>query len=129
LIGVAPGRVRVHALHDEAMKVADIGLPQRLRLSRQIAPIMQRLEVPDRFEMILERLAADGDPVLDHHPRFGGGQRIALDRVRRVGQFDVVGTIQVVIAMRSGQARTNGIPSPKPPCGIMRWFCRGRGLL
>ena len=69
-------------------------------LPREVAHIVQRLEVIDCFEMILQRFAANGDAVLDHHPRFGGSQRVAFDRVRRVGQFDVVGPVEVVEAVR-----------------------------
>ena len=48
-------------------------------LPRAIAHKAQCFEVIDRFEMILQRFAANRDPVLDHHPRFGGSQRVALD--------------------------------------------------
>ena len=82
------------------MQVADIGFPQRHRLPREITDIAQRLEVIDRFEMIFQRLAADCNAVLDHDPRFGGGQRVALDRVRRVGQLDVIRPVEVLEAVR-----------------------------
>jgi hypothetical protein len=85
----------------ESLKVAYIGFPQWRRLPRKIAHMMERLEMTDRFEMILERFAADGNPVLDHHPRFGGGQRVARDRVRCIGQFDILGAVEVVEAVRS----------------------------
>ena len=55
--------------------------PKRHPLPREIANIAQRLEVIDRFEMILQRFAANRDPVLDHHPGFGGSRRVALNRV------------------------------------------------
>jgi len=40
--------------------------------------------------MILQRLAADGDAVLDHQHRLRRTQRIPLDRIRCIGQFEVV---------------------------------------
>jgi hypothetical protein len=63
------------------MQVADIGFPQRRRMPREIADTAQRLEVIDRFKMIFQRLAANRNAVLDHHPRFGGGRRVALNCV------------------------------------------------
>jgi hypothetical protein len=51
------------------MQVADIGFPRRRRMPREIADIAQRLEVIDRFKMIFQRLAANRNAVLDHHPR------------------------------------------------------------
>jgi hypothetical protein len=60
-------------------RFADVGFPQRGGLPRELAHIVQGLEVIDRFEMILERFAADGNAVLDDHPRFGAGERVALD--------------------------------------------------
>jgi hypothetical protein len=82
------------------VQIADICLPQRRRLPRELADKAQRLEVIDRFEMIFQRLAADCNAVLDHHPRFGGGQRVALDRIRRVGQLDIVRLVEVFEAVR-----------------------------
>jgi hypothetical protein len=48
----------------------------------------------DCFEMILERLAADRDPLLDNERRFGRGESVPLDRVRGVGQFQIVDVLE-----------------------------------
>ena len=44
----------------------------------------------DGFEMVAKRFAANGNAVLDHFRRLTQGEGIALDRVGRVGEFDVV---------------------------------------
>jgi|SRR5271166_3158662 len=52
----------------------------------------------DRLQMILERLAADRDPLLDDERRLGGAQGVPLDRVRRVGQLEIVDVLEVAEA-------------------------------
>src|SRR5215472_16372384 len=52
----------------------------------------------DRFEMILERLAADRDPLLDDKRRLGGVERVPLNGVRGVGKFQIVNVLEVVEA-------------------------------
>ena len=56
--------------------------------------------VIDRFQVILERLAADRDPVLDDQCRLGGVERVPLDRVRGVGQLQIVNVLEVAEAPR-----------------------------
>jgi hypothetical protein len=51
--------------------------------------------VVDRFEMVLEWLAADRDPFLDDECRLGGAERVPLDRVRGVGQLEIVNVFEV----------------------------------
>jgi hypothetical protein len=100
LIGIATGHVRVRALHHEPMQIADVGFLSGTLWRARSRTKAQCLEVIDCFEEILQRFAANRDPVLDRHPRFGGCQRIALDRVRRIGQFEVVGVVEVIEAVR-----------------------------
>src|ERR1019366_10359156 len=59
----------------------------------------------DRLQVILERLARDGDALLDDERGFGGGQRVALDRVRCVGQFEVASVIKIGQSMRHADAK------------------------
>lgn len=49
----------------------------------------------DRLQMILERLAADRNPSLDHQRRLGGGEHVPLDRIRGIGEFQIVDMFQV----------------------------------
>jgi hypothetical protein len=49
----------------------------------------------DRLQVILERLAADRDTLLDNQRRLGGIERVPLDRVRRVSQFQIVDVLKV----------------------------------
>ena len=41
-------------------------------LARQLAHVADGVVVIDRLQVILERLAADGDALLDHECRLGG---------------------------------------------------------
>jgi hypothetical protein len=52
----------------------------------------------DGFEVVAQRLAADGNAMLDDLGRFAKREGVSLDRVRRVGQFDVV----VFLKLRQG---------------------------
>ena len=54
----------------------------------------------DRLKMVFERLASDGDALFDDHRRFDGGQRVPLDRVGGVGQFEVLGMVEIGRAAR-----------------------------
>jgi hypothetical protein len=64
---------------------------------------VQRLEVIDGFKVIFERLAANGDAFLNNKRRLGSAQGVALDRVRRVGQFEVLRMLE--IGQPAGRAR------------------------
>lgn len=48
----------------------------------------------DSFEVVAQRLAADGDAMLDEFRGFAQRQRVAFDSVGSVGQIDVVGFLQ-----------------------------------
>ena len=76
-------------------RFADIAFAERRGSACQHADVAQRVEVVEGFEMILERLAADRDALLDDQGRLGGRQGVALDRVRRVGQFQVVRMLEI----------------------------------
>jgi hypothetical protein len=54
--------------------------------------------VVDRFEVVLERLAANRDPFLDDECRLGGAKRVSLDRIRRVSQLEIVNVLVVAEA-------------------------------
>src|SRR5262245_41015291 len=77
------------------MQLPKIGLGQRLTSARQRAYISARLLVLDRFEMILERFAADRNALLDDQRCFGRAERVSLDRVRGVGQLQIVDMLKV----------------------------------
>ena len=49
----------------------------------------------DRFEVIPERFAADRDPVLDDERRFGRQEGVSLDRVRGVGEIEIMDVLEI----------------------------------
>lgn len=107
LIGIASGDLGSGAQHHEAMQVAHVHFRQRIRLlPRKLAHVMQCLEVIDGFEVVLERLAADGDALLDNKRRLDGGEGVPLDGVRCVGEFEVLAVFEV------GQPAGGGRPQP-----------------
>src|SRR5271156_6778211 len=69
--------------------------------------IADRLVMIDRFEVILERLAGDCDPVLDDQGRLGGRERIPIDRIRGVGEFEIVDMLE--IAEGGAKLRANSV--------------------
>jgi len=76
------------------MNLAYVRLSNGLRASAQAAHIIQGLLVAHRLEMILKRLAADRQALLQHDRGFTARKRIALDGVGRIGQFYVIPCIQ-----------------------------------
>src|SRR5438046_6946543 len=58
----------------------------------------------DRLEMVLERLAANCNAFFEDDRGFAAGQRIALDRIRAVGQLDIV----------PGGQRIEALPAQRP---------------
>ncbi len=60
-IRVAAGLIRHRALHHQPMKIAHIHFGQRRRVPCQFADVTEGFEVIDGFEVIFERLTADGD--------------------------------------------------------------------
>ncbi len=95
LIGVAAGDIGMRALHHQVMQLSQVGLRQRRPAARQCSYIADRPIEVDRFEMVLERLAADRDPLLDDERRLGGAERVPLDRVRSVGQVEIVNVLEI----------------------------------
>ena len=95
LIIIVPGNPGIGAQPHQPVQIARIHRRQRHLLARQVANISTGLEMIDCLPMILERFAGNGEPLLNHHCGFDRGQRISLDRVRRVGPFEVLGTIEI----------------------------------
>jgi hypothetical protein len=63
------------------MQIADVALAQRRGVAREFAHIMQRIEMVEGFEMVLERLAPDGEPLLQDDRGLLAGQRVPFDGV------------------------------------------------
>ena len=72
------------------MDLADVGLADRLATCGEGTDIAERVAMADRFEVVLERLAADRDPLFEHDRGLAARQGVALDRVRAPGQLDIV---------------------------------------
>ena len=89
------------------MKVPDIAFGKRRCLAGDFADIVQRVVVVECLQMILERLAADSNALLDDQRRFNRAERISLDSVRRVSDLDVVVMLQ--IAQRFQRERAQAI--------------------
>ena len=66
-----------------------------------LAHPLQRMIMIDGFEMVAQRFAADGDPVLDDLGRFAKRERVSLDGVRGIGQLDVI----MLLQLREGGGR------------------------
>lgn len=54
----------------------------------------------DGFQMIPQWLAGNGDALFDDHGGFHRRERIPLNRIRCVGDFDIVGMLEVGQPMR-----------------------------
>ena len=72
------------------MQFGDGRLSQRRLLVRQGAHPIERVLVVEHLQMIVQRLATDGDAVLDQLRGLARRQRVAFDRGRAVGQLDIV---------------------------------------
>src|SRR4051812_40150907 len=90
----AAGLLRVRTRPHEAVDLAQVPFADRFARRGKRADIAERVAVPERLQVVLERLAADRDALLEYdrglHPR----QRVPFERVRRVGEFDVVPSLQ-----------------------------------
>jgi hypothetical protein len=95
LIGVAPGVFGLRPFQDQALEGADVELGQWTGLAGEIAHIGDGVVVIDRLQMVLQRLAADGDPLLAHQHRFRRAERVPLDRVGGIGQFEIDDVFQI----------------------------------
>jgi hypothetical protein len=87
---VAAGLLRIDAHHDQAVNFAEVDFAHGLASLRQGPNEMQRVAMADCFQMVFQRLAADRDALFQDQSRFAAGQRITFDRVRAVGQLDIV---------------------------------------
>ena len=63
-------------------------LPALRVLPRQRPDMQQCFVVVDRLQLVLQRFAADRDPLLDHEHDLRRGQRVPLDRVGGVCQLE-----------------------------------------
>jgi hypothetical protein len=79
--------------------------PNFLRGGQRAHPL-HGLVMVDGFEMIAQRLAGDGNAVLDDFGGLAKGERVSLDRVGRVSQLDVV----VFLELRQGGPRRRAQP-------------------
>jgi hypothetical protein len=95
LIRIVAGNLGVRALHDQTVQRAHVHLGERCSATRELAHITDGVVMIDRLHVILERLAADRDALLDDQRGFGCRQRVPLDRVRRVGQFKIMDMLKV----------------------------------
>jgi hypothetical protein len=80
--GILSRFIWVDAQHHQPVQIAHISFRQQVAVLRKLVDLLQCREVIDRFQMILERLSVDGDPVLDDKRRlYGskGGAFMALD--------------------------------------------------
>ena len=91
------------------MQVAHVHFGERCRLACKLPDLLDRLEVVDRFQVILERFSSDGDALLNDHRRLDGDERIALDRVRCVGEFEVLGVIEIWRPAGRADAKTGRV--------------------
>lgn len=95
-IGIAAGDLRLGAQHHEAVQVAQLRLCHRRGLARQLAHMAQGREVIDGLKVILERLAADRDALLDDEGGLDGAEGVSLDGARCVGELDVLRSMPCV---------------------------------
>ena len=89
------------------MQLGDRRFAQRGVAVGQVAHPGQRVLVVEHLQMVADRLAADRDAVLDQLPRFGRGERVALDRRRGVGQLEIV--IEAERRDGAGRERAPGV--------------------
>jgi hypothetical protein len=94
-VGVAAGNVGGGALHDQTVQYAHVLLSEWRCLPCQVVDVADGLVMVDRLQVVLERLATDRDPLRDDQRRLGGIERVPLDRVRGVGQFQIVDVLKV----------------------------------
>jgi hypothetical protein len=62
----------------------------RRRLRRKTAHPLQGFIVIDRLKVLAQRLAADRDAMFDDFRCLAVRERVSLDRVRGVGQLDII---------------------------------------
>ena len=62
----------------------------------QLQYLLKGARMVGRFQMIDQRLSAHGKPFFDHHGRLLARQRVALNRITGVSQFDNEPLLQVL---------------------------------
>ena len=95
LIGIASRYLRIRTPHDQTMQVAHITLGQRFTAACQFAHITDRVVMIDCLKVIPQWFTGNGDTLFDHHRGFRCRERIPLNRIRRIGEFDIVGMLKV----------------------------------
>ena len=86
---------RLAARDNTAMQFTDDILANGGRPLRQFAHPEHRIVVIESFQVILERLAAHSDAVLDDLGGLAMSERVPLKRVGGIGQLDVVILLQL----------------------------------
>ncbi len=82
------------------MQVTRVGFGQGCGISGDVTDTAHGVVMIDRLQVILEILAADRNAFLDHEVGFDPGERISLDRIRRVSQLEIMGVFEVGEGMR-----------------------------
>jgi hypothetical protein len=72
------------------MDRTNVGLADRVRLRGERPDIAERIQMADCFEMVLQRLAADRQSLFEDDRGLAAREGIAFDRVRALGQLDIV---------------------------------------
>ena len=80
-IRIAARDIRTGTLHHEAMQIPHVAFGDARRVPGEFANVADGIVMIERFEMILQRLAADGHAFLDYERGFDGTERIAFDGV------------------------------------------------
>jgi hypothetical protein len=89
------------------MQTAHVHFREWIGSPRHRPHVTQRREMIDRLQVILQRLAANGDALLDNQGRLDGGQRVPLDRIGRIGQFNILAVLEV--AQATGRTATKPV--------------------
>jgi hypothetical protein len=92
--------------------------------------------VVDRLQVVAERLSSNGDALFDDRCRLDSGQRVPLDRVRCVGEFDVLRMIKIRRPAGRADAELvefslpgdNGGDDDFPPPSWIRNMCQERSM-
>lgn len=77
------------------MQIANVQAGERCVVAGQLPDIGDGVEMIDRFQVVLERFAGNGDAVFDNHRGLDGGEGVSLDCVRRAGEFEVVRVVEI----------------------------------
>jgi len=96
-----------------------IGLAHRSAPARrQLLNEVDRLLVVDHLQVLAQRLARDGDPLLQDDARLGIGQGRALDGVAVIGKVEVIEPLEVSRLVRRQGPQPVEFPPPPVQAGI-----------